>query len=336
MRVERAFDRWTCIEMTRKMEHIFLTSCDHLTIEQAMRRAELLALGASDELVQSVLATGSATDLRNGAFWRTVWMFLVANESAIDLAQVGPMLDFVQAIRHERVAVETPDGIVLRDPPQPSFSMNGRTVQSMLRLMRDWHRSLGLANGGLMWSPSPLQPMLIEEPSQDPSAAPIVWQLMELTNGAQLRTEGTALHHCVASYADRCWRGASRIWSLRVRRGEKVRHVLTIEVDMKRRAVVQARGWGNRAPSGKLLRLLHDWTVRERVRLAIRVPGSVPAPPTARRTHTRHLREQQSSPIIVALRALITSAFQSRRIAEETMSPNLDRTMTSSLLAAAH
>jgi hypothetical protein len=92
--------------------------------------------------------------------------------------------------------------------------------------------------------------MLIVEPSRDASAPPIVWQLMELTNGAQLRTEGMALHHCVASYADQCWRGASRIWSLRVRRGEKVRHVLTIEVDMKRRAVVQARGWGNRAASG--------------------------------------------------------------------------------------
>jgi hypothetical protein len=38
---------------------------------------------------------------------------------------------------------------------------------------------------------------------------------------------------------------------------------------------------------------------------------------------------------MLRLRDLITSAFQSRRIAEETMSPNLDRTMTSSLLAAA-
>jgi hypothetical protein len=45
--------------------------------------------------------------------------------------------------------------------------------------------------------------------------------------------------------------------------------VLTVEVDMKRRAVVQARGWGNRAPSGKPLRLLQDWAVREGVRLAI-------------------------------------------------------------------
>ncbi|HKY20372.1 MAG TPA: PcfJ domain-containing protein [Vicinamibacterales bacterium] len=257
------------IEMTRKMEHIFLTSRDHLAFEHAMRRAELLALGGSDELVRAVLATRSATDLRHGAFWRTVWMFLIANARAIEASQIGPMIDFIQAIRHERVPVETRDGIVLRDPPQPSFSMKGRTVRSMMRLMQDWHRSLGLANGGLTWAPSPLQPMMIEEPSQDASAPPSVWQLMELTNGAQLRAEGTALRHCVASYADRCWRGASRIWALRVHRGEKVRHVLTVEVDMKRRTVVQARGWGNRAASGKPLRLLHDWTVRERLRLAL-------------------------------------------------------------------
>jgi hypothetical protein len=234
-----------------------------------MRRAELLALGACDELVRAVLATNLATDLRHGEFWRTVWMFLIANTRAIDPAQVGPMIDFIQAIRHERVPVETQHGIVLREPPLPSFSIGGRTAQSMLRLMRDWHRSLGVANGGLTWAPSPLRPMLIEEPSQEPSAPATVWQMMELTNGAQLRTEGTALHHCVASYADRCWRGTSRIWSLRVRRAEKVRHLLTIEIDMKRRAVIQARGWGNRAASGKPLRLLQDWAVRERIRLAI-------------------------------------------------------------------
>jgi len=189
------------INMTRKMEHIFLTSHDHLAVEHAMRRAELLALGASDELVGTVLTTRSATDLGNGAFWRTVWLFLIANLHAIDLAQVGPMIDFLQATRHERLAVETSAGIVVRDPPQPSFSMKGRTVQSMLRLMQDWHRSLGLANGGLTWAPSPLQPMVIEEPSQDPSAPPSRWQLMELTNGAQLRMSCAMRASCGCSSA---------------------------------------------------------------------------------------------------------------------------------------
>jgi hypothetical protein len=54
-------------------------------------------------------------------------------------------------------------------PPQPTFSMKERTVQSMLRLMQDWHRSLGVGSAGFAWTPSPLSPMLLEEPCQDPS-----------------------------------------------------------------------------------------------------------------------------------------------------------------------
>lgn len=255
--------------MTRKMEHIFLASKDHVPIEHALRRAELLALGAPAAFVHAVLSTRLATDLSNGIFWRTVWCFLIANAGSIDPTHIAPLIDFIQTIRHDRVTMETPAGIVMLDPPQPAFSIKGRTVQSMLRLMREWHRSLGLRTSGLTWTPSPLQPMVIEEPSQDAATPPSVWQLMELTNSEQLRAEGIALHHCVASYAGLCHRGMSRIWSLRVRRGQKVRHLLTIEVDMRRRAVVQARGWRNRPAFGKSLRLLKDWATQQRLQLAI-------------------------------------------------------------------
>ena len=257
------------IRMTRNMERIFLGSDDHMAIEYAIRRAEMLGLGAPDEVLQAVLATPRARDLRNGEFWRTVWIFLIANARSIDPTQIGPIIDFLQAVRHDCVTVETPAGVVTQGPPQPSFSLKGRTVQSVLRLMNEWHRSLGLAHGGIAWAASPLRPMCVEQPAADPSAPAAVWQLTELTNGAQLRVEGSALRHCVASYADRCWRGGSRIWSLRVRRGEKIRHVLTIEIDMRRRAVVQARGWGNRPAAGTPLRLLRDWAARERLRLSI-------------------------------------------------------------------
>lgn len=257
------------ILMTRKMEHIFLASDDHLTIEHAIRRAELLALGAPAEFVQAVLSTRLATDLSNGMFWPTVWSFLIANAGMIDPEEIGPIIDFIQAIRHDRVAVETPYGVEELDPPQPAFSIKGRTVQSMLRLMRDWHQSLGVGGAGRAWTPSPLQPMALEEPSLDASDPPKRWQMMELTNSAQLRAEGTALNHCVASYDDRCCRGTSRIWSLRFWRGEKVHHVMTIEVDPRRRAVVQARARANRAASGKPLRLLQNWATRERLHLAI-------------------------------------------------------------------
>lgn len=253
------------IVMTRKMEHIFLASQDHLSIEYAIRRAELLALGAPTEFVKAVMSTRSATDLRYSEFWRTVWMFLIANAGDVDPVQIGPMIDYIQAVRHERIQ----DGMIEFGPPQPAFSMKGRTVQSMLRLMREWHRSLGAGSASLSWIRSPLEPLLFEELSRDGSEMPRRWQMTELINSAQLRREGAALHHCVASYADRCYRGISSIWSLRLCQAEKMNHVLTVEVDPRRRAVIQARGWANRAASGKPLRLLQDWAVRERLRMAI-------------------------------------------------------------------
>jgi len=251
--------------MTRKMEHIFLASQDHLPIEYAIRRAELLALGVPTEFVKAVLSTRLATDLRDSEFWRTVWMFLIANAGDLEVAQIGPLIDYIQAVRQDR----TQDGVIEFSLRQPAFCMKGRTVQSMLRLMREWHRSLGAGSASLSWIQSPFEPLQFEEQSREGSEMPRRWQMVELTNSAQLRIEGAAQHHCVASYVNLCHRGISSIWSLRFWEGEKVHRVLTVEVDPKRRAVIQARGRANRGASGKPLRLLQDWAVRERLRMAI-------------------------------------------------------------------
>jgi len=257
------------IEMTRKMERIFLASEDHLQIEYALRKAELQALGTPPEFVKEILSTRLATDLRHGEFWRTFWLFLTANAEELDPAQIAPMIDYIDTVRHDRMPVEMRDGTRELDPPLPSFSMKGRTVQSMMRLMHDWHRSLRGTGEGFSWMRSPFRSFVFEETSHDDSAMQKRWCLMELTSSAQLRSEGAALRHCVASYASRCYRGSSSIWSLRLWRGEKIRHVLTIEVDPRRRTVIQARGIANRPAAGKPLWLLRDWASRERLKLEI-------------------------------------------------------------------
>jgi hypothetical protein len=135
--------------------------------------------------------------------------------------------------------------------------------------MDEWHRGLGLVTGGLRWKPSRLRPMVVEVRQEDPSATPVSWELTELTNAAQLRAEGVALRHCVASYSHSCWRGASTIWSLRRRRDSSVRSIVTVEVDPARRTIVQARGFRNRRASGKVLQLVQAWAARENLRLAL-------------------------------------------------------------------
>jgi hypothetical protein len=239
------------VPMTRRMEHVFLGSHDHLGIEHALRRAELLGLGASEALADAVLATRLGADLAHGAFWRAAWLFLVAHSREIAPAEVGPIVDFLHAVRHE----------------QPGFSLDGRTPRSLRRLVDEWHRGLRLGTGQFSWKPSGLQPMIVEIPNPDPTAPPWSYELRELTNSAALRAEGATLHHCVASYARRCADGASRIWSLRLRRDSTLRPMLTIEIDPKRNAVVQARGFSNRPPSRTMRQLLQTWAHRERLRL---------------------------------------------------------------------
>ncbi len=147
--------------------------------------------------------------------------------------------------------------------------MKGRTWQSMMRLMRDWHRSLGGGGAGFSWVRTPFQPWVLDEPGREDSEGARRWQMVELTNSSQLRNEGAALHHCVASYAMNCYYGRSSIWSLRLWHGEKVRRVLTVEVDPKKKSVVQARGRANRAAAGKSLQLVEEWAVRERLRMEL-------------------------------------------------------------------
>jgi hypothetical protein len=257
------------IALTRRMEHIFLKSQDHMPIEYAMRRAELLALGMPPTLVKAILNTRLATDLRHGEFWRTFWLFLLEHADDVDPAQIGPLIDYVQAIRHDRIAVTTEDGIWEMEPPQPAFSVNGRTVQSMMRLMQAWHKSLGGGGAFFSWRPSPFQPWFLEESHSDRSEAPRRWHMTELTDSAKLRSEGAALHHCVATYAYRCDRGVSSIWTLRLWQGNKARSVLTVEVDPRIRAIVQARGRANRPASGRPLEMLREWAGRERLKIAI-------------------------------------------------------------------
>jgi hypothetical protein len=256
------------IRMSRRMEHRFLQSPAHADIARAMRRAELLALGADAAFTDAILATRPAQSLEHGDFWRTAWIFLIANARALPIDQLAPVIDFLHGVRHEHVVVDTPAGSEDRGPHDPQFSLKGRTMRSVLQLMVRWHRGLGLVPSRLEWARSTQRPMTLELPAEDPDAPPTRWELIELTSAAMLRQEGAALKHCVAGYGRLCASGRSRIWSLRRRRDGPPRPVLTIEIDPSRRAIVQVRGLYNRKPAGRSWQLVQTWARREQLRLS--------------------------------------------------------------------
>jgi len=255
------------VSMSRQMESLFLRSPDHLSVEAAMRRAELLWLGGKDDLVKAVLATRLGSDLANGPFWRTVMQFFVRWSDRLDPGAVGPIVDFVQYVRHEHIEVTTDEGVHLVDPPDPCFSIKGRSPASMQRLVEAWHRGLGVQpTSALSWSRSRLRPLTFQEPPFEPDRPPVRWQLVELTSTSELQAEGKALRHCVASYARLCLWKRSQIWSLRRSKDSSTfRSVATIEIDPKARAIIQARGLRNRAMSSRARELMLLWARRENI-----------------------------------------------------------------------
>jgi hypothetical protein len=260
------------LPLTRRMERHFQTSPPHLTITQALRRAELLGLGASAELAQCVLATRMGHDLTNADFWRTVGQFLVRVQATLDPLDVGVVVDFVHGVRLHRTEVEGPDGPLVLEPPQPDFELAGRTLASVLRLARHWHATLGRGTADTArWSASAYAPLtLLREAGRpatadEPARDPLLWELVELRSPRDLQLESRAMQHCVATYAARCQAGTARIWSLRSRRGPVVRSLATVEVRPDTQAIVQVCGPDNAAPTRSCAKAIVQWAQRERL-----------------------------------------------------------------------
>ncbi|MGC4119917.1 MAG: PcfJ domain-containing protein [Myxococcales bacterium] len=256
--------------MTRRMEHLFLHSPDHLAVDHALRRAEVLALGGSAELAGRVLDTRLAHVFEPADFWRRTLEWLVRWEDEIDPAQIGPIVDFLFGVRCEAV-VHTAQGQAARAPLRPDFELRGRTPASLMREVTGWHSALGRgpASPKLSWPASRWQGLSWVAAHPDDEEERVEYRVVELLDSAALVAEGRAMHHCVASYAWSCSLRRSAIWSVRRHVGEETqRPAITVEVDPRSATIVQARGPSNRRPSGRPLEVLRAWASRERLRFS--------------------------------------------------------------------
>lgn len=82
------------------------------------------------------------------------------------------------------------------------------------------------------------------------------WQVVELHTSQQLDEESREQRHCVAGYVGHCASGLTAIVS--VRKG--IKRVLTVEIQVASKAVVQVRGFANRPPTTAEMELLRRWT----------------------------------------------------------------------------
>jgi hypothetical protein len=259
------------IRLTRVMAHRFLSAPSHCTAVEAIRWAQVLGLGGSPALAKAILVTRLGQVLENEAFWETVIQFFV-NAPDMGLEHVGPIVDYLQHRLFESHRVTARSG---EDGPgapfeRPEFSMAGRTPASLLRLVDAWHRELGRKPvARITWPRSTLREVtwierVVVRKEDDVHTEEHVWSIRELCSADKLVAEGRAMRHCVATYTSMCAARTSSIWSMRVETPREHEHrILTIEVDMRRRRIVQARRKYNALPTDAERAALGRWAARE-------------------------------------------------------------------------
>ncbi|WP_143140297.1 PcfJ domain-containing protein [Nannocystis exedens] len=259
------------VQLTRKMEQILLKSPADLPVRAAIRRAELLGLGAEPELVQAISQTELGADLRHSRFWRGVFQWMIRHWEALRPEQVEPLIKYLQATQLRERATDGAAGEPTR--PTPQFAGAGRSPEALWRQVREWQHELlmarqrellGAASSFRTWAAAGWAGLRIDDDSGDPKVT--VWEIGELLSSEGLRAEGQALRHCVGTYVGRCVRGISSIWSLRsAGPGGEFASRFTIEVEPQSRRIVQIRGFANCRVEGLAREIIARWARQERL-----------------------------------------------------------------------
>ncbi len=232
--------------LTRRGGHFFRRAQVTLLPQQALRWAQVKALGGSDELAMAVAGSRLSEETGYDAFWAQALRFLVSHPE-LPPYQVGPVIDYLNS----RASPSAPAG---------PYSLKGRTVASVLRGLEDWHEGLrrdlpAHLNGPLNRSIGPRRPSRPFVPVAggkiilplESKSARTTWVARQLMTAAELEEEGRALRHCVATYARDCEGGTLSIWSLGEQNGGPAGNRLTLTL-MPDGRVAEARGRENRLP----------------------------------------------------------------------------------------
>ncbi|MDH5326007.1 MAG: PcfJ domain-containing protein [Gammaproteobacteria bacterium] len=255
--------------LTKKMAHQFSRAPSHYTLNAAFRWAQVQALGGNKAVADAVVETRLARQFIDDEFWLSVLRFFVENP-LLDRCHYVPVIDYIWNQKYEAQPVFVERGVVREDPPlQPNFTMRGRTPETLLRQMEQWHLQLGKETriGNTRWAKSNICDFRFVEGNAEHHNMK-VWTIRELLDRKELAAEGRVQKHCVATYAGSCLKGHTSIWTMDVQTHLERKKLVTIELSHPGKCVCQVRGKRNRLATPEEISVIQRWVGREGLTIA--------------------------------------------------------------------
>jgi hypothetical protein len=237
------------------MAKFFEEAPDHSTVEQAIRWSQIRGLGGDNRFASAVLSTRLGTCFENETYWAEVFRFLI-EKPKLDHEMIRPIIEFLLQHREEKRTWS------FRNMPKRCFS----SFESKVRKWMDRNPNYGY-QAKLRWPGTTVGGLRYVEPQKHEWSVRY-WTIRELTNSNQLIEEGQNLHHCVATYAKKCAKQLTSIWSMQCHGSLESHHVLTIQVDASQRRIVRALGKCNSPPKSDARQIMEMWAQQEGLTIA--------------------------------------------------------------------
>jgi len=277
------------IAYTKKMAHHFLEAPADLSIDGALRYGQVVALGGDEALVRPLVATHLGNRFEHDEYWAAVLRWFIKHPR-LDKVQIGPIVEYLEyrrsvaaeaiVARRQRVdrsaATRLPEGNLRRTLQQSAHfarqvraqevnpALKDRTAEAIVREAQIRQEALARARREAAdrptrvceWPVSGIAPFRLAEKADGTQT---IWTIRELLSSGDLKYEGARMHHCVGTYAQACLRRSTSIWTMELEQAGETRKVLTIEVDLKQRAIREARCKYNKPPGPLYQGVLRRW-----------------------------------------------------------------------------
>ena len=128
------------LRLTKRMAHLFPSAHRQWPVSRALRWAQFAGMGGGTSW--AVLSTRLKDYQQDEPFWETVMLFF-ANQPMLEPTYIGPIVDYIHYQKFVPQQLPGPNGQFIEGPPaQPNFSMKGRSITKLLRLVDEWHGDL--------------------------------------------------------------------------------------------------------------------------------------------------------------------------------------------------
>lgn len=252
------------VPLTKKLAHEFInTPYPGYTIDDAIRRAQILSLGGDYRFADAILMSRLRHDYKNNDFWVSIFQYLI-NVDMLNMDEVGTILDYINEIKFVNKYGLDENGKRTYAPVNQNFQVKGRRIDNLIRDVQEWHKELsktGKLKLNDAWTGTGIKPFIVEEGNPEKSNYK-KYELSEITTSKELHNEGKKMHHCVFSYLSSCKNGNCSIFSLRLW-GESL---ATIEV--RGLKAVQIRAMYNKKPTDKEIKIIYDWSEKTGIQIS--------------------------------------------------------------------